>query len=52
MNKLYREVVVMPGEEHKNFLKLVRHQKQPKSKVVREAIKDKINQVLDKVVNK
>lgn len=48
--KIHREVVVMPDKEHKNFLKLVKREKKSKSKVAREAIIDKINLVLDKVV--
>ena len=51
MNKLIREVVVMPEKEHKKFLKLVRHEKKSKSRVAREAIIDKYNLLLDKVVN-
>ena len=42
MNKLHREVIVMPSGEHKNFIKLVKHEKKPKSKVAREAIIDKV----------
>lgn len=49
---LKREVIVMPIKEHKNFMKLVRHEKKSKSKVAREAIIDKCNFVLDKVTNK
>jgi hypothetical protein len=52
MQKLNREVVVMPDNEYKDFLKLVKHEKKPKSRVIRGAIIDKVNQVLDKVVTK
>ena len=41
--ELHREVIVMPDGEHKDFLKLVKHEKKSKSKVAREAIQDKIN---------
>lgn len=41
----HREVVVMPDAEHKEFLKLVKSEKKAKSRVVREAIKEKINKL-------
>ena len=56
MNKLHREVVVMPTAEHRNLLKLVKLECKPKSRVIRNAIanecKSKLSIPLDKVTNK
>lgn len=52
MKKLNREVVVMPDNEYRDFLKLVKHEKKPKSRVIRGAIIDKFKILLDKVANK
>ena len=45
MKKIYREVVVMPQEEHKILIKASKKQKKPKSRVIRDCL----NQVLDNV---
>lgn len=42
MKKLFRETIVMPEGEHKNLVKLSKHEKKAKSRVIREAIAEKI----------